>query len=601
MLIAHELAHTIQQRGADTGAPEAALEVDANRAAAGALGGGLFRSVYQAGGLRLQRCGSKTSAPPPPPPTFPPSAAPIGGASAPPVPPGSSLASTDVQINGIFPGTSSRKDSIFFDRDSIAIDVGERPKINDPATGIVVRQAGKPLKLTGYRSEEEPASRATERITAVDKALDAFGHKSSLHTPDPQPAASEGQMDYRSWRVVDVVAGGAPPPTGSCVGVPPTIACAGSNETDFQTARGTASTLLTTAISKLAAPNASTKALLDRYFGAGVPGAGAPHAALVRANLAKVKTHLGTIGSAAGHTCGTRCNNDCQQSDALTVGLGTGAPLPTGAGGVFATICPSFFTDTPALQAAVLIHETSHGTAGLKKLGGGTRPSGTDDYGYASERIFPILPTAQAVNNADSLALFAQELATGSSSGGSATVDTITGFTPGPPGTSEEAQVKLALGRAEKWTRWAQQNTASLYGVLSDVIAAGSWTAASIPGWAKPLMDILVIIFKLTPTTAVPTSTDRFALAAIEDRWTRMGNTFDMPLSVTKNAAAATSAWTPPANLAVGTDFFALPANSQAQAKLLLRKLVDADHTISASARWQYEMMADEIQKQFHP
>jgi hypothetical protein len=63
-LIAHELAHTVQQRGGGLANPSA-LEADANRAAAGALLLGKGRGPTLRSGLALSRCTNRTAPPAP--------------------------------------------------------------------------------------------------------------------------------------------------------------------------------------------------------------------------------------------------------------------------------------------------------------------------------------------------------------------------------------------------------------------------------------------------------------------------------------------------------------------------------------------------------
>lgn len=504
---------------------------------------------------------------------------------------------SDKEINGIFPNRASFPHSVFFDRGSASLDPLEEAKLTAATTGVSVRFSGRNIELHGFRSEEETASLAMDRIQAVEAKL------SSTHTgsgagaardPRPKPNDSSGQFNYREWRKVDIVLAGRPPPTGTCARVPMTEPCTGTDERDFQTLRGAAEWMAHSTAARLASPSTSTNDLLDTFFGAGMSGAGAAHATTIKDNFIKIGGAIKHTKGSTAHVCGTRCNPDCAESGAFNIGFGANALL---------TLCPFFFTSTSGLQIAIIIHESGHGSLGLKEAGGASRPKGLADFSYVAERLYPILPPDQAVINSDTYTWFAAALlkppAFTGKGGGTSTPQPKASSDMLDPSIASSTEVRLAVGRAEKWLRWSQQGVASLYATAVTAMDKGSWTHRDVPDYGKPLMDRVAPTprWDLTLSSSPPTMADRAAIAAIEDRFLAMVGRFDSTLTVKDGQpGTTTTAWSGK-TLDLGTDFFALTSGSKDQALLVIRKLVEVTGGISSAVQSAYVDFADEAQK----
>ncbi len=555
-LIAHELAHVVQQGGANFSEPMqkgdvgySSLEEDADIAAIGAVASsrrgamGALNDISRNAlprlktGLRLQAC-QRRSAP--------------------------TTTPTDFQIRGKYVAAASEPMKLYFTQGSSTLDAAESAKIAAIAT-----PPGRSLTLNGYASEEEViASPALidARITAVDTAIGAAGH-TGTRTRVPQPTASSGQIDYRSMRVVEVVPAGAVSSIPSCAGGS-VIPC-GPAPNPFTTAAATAETLLANGITALgAAPlDPTTSSLLTRFFG----GVGAAPA--VKTNLTNLKNHIHTeMLPAAGHQCANLCDPDCGSSDAYNTGTGAGAKM---------TLCPSFMSEPDVKKrAGTLIHEGAHGTAGLA----------TDDKAYAHERLITFLSTADALKNSDSYVLFVRLLdAPGSVTVGPATPDVLTGgMSP-----AEETAVHRTIAWLEKWLIWSYQEVAALYSTIHSSIAAGSWTNS----YYRATMGLVAPRFGLTAPPGLPVMSDEVAVAAIHDRYLQMRETMHSSAITVNKVSAGTESWAPGpgSTVTVTPAFFGL--SPRAQLDRLLEKIVLATPDISSGLVPKYVELADEIRK----
>jgi hypothetical protein len=290
-------------------------------------------------------------------------------------------AATDFQVRGKSPRAAADPMSIFFDLGSHTLDAAEAAK----APGIATPPA-RNLTLKGLVSEEGPAAVnlavANQRIAAVDAALVAAGHAGTrTHTPDTTSGA--GNLDFRSVRRVEVIPAGGSSAVPDCSSGAD-VSC-GPVPNAFTTGRTKAQAMVAAAITALAAPDAATTALLTQLFGGVANGPG------VKAGLAKIDTQLGNmipdipIGdtTAPGH----RCINSCEGNVlAYNEDVGPAARM---------TVGPTFLTEPDVEdRASTLIHEGSHGAAGLE----------TKDKSYRWQRLIRFLPVADALINADSYA-----------------------------------------------------------------------------------------------------------------------------------------------------------------------------------------------------
>jgi Domain of unknown function (DUF4157) len=585
-LIAHELAHVVQQGGGQQPAApmrkssegsNGQLEEDADRSAVGAVATiwaeprrGLASVAHNAiprlrSGLKLQTCKSH-----------------------------------DLEIRDVSSATDPK--SIFFDRNSSKIDSTQKPKI--PPLKNPRSQA---LTLFSFVSEDENVPVASghkladERATSVSDALrkDPGGHL-GVETPVLDTTSGQGQIDYRSMRKVIVKPAGQPSGQPSCA-AGAQIPC--SPTTKFTDAQGRADTLLTAAITALGPPvSPAAVPLLDARFGATAATRNAI-ATAVKANLVNLQTHIsgqmaadGAAGPPVvpGHRCANACDSACSAGD-------TAYNSDTDADALM-TLCdtPRGFMQVADLneRAATLIHEGLHGItlAAVPGIIPSTTP-GTTDFAYHEQRLINFLDPATALNNTDSYVLLVQKLNGQAVTIGPSVPDPATGvpLSPGPGG--ERAEVDRAVAWLEGWMIWAEQETDALYDTINESIRAGAWSN----DYYKKTMELLAPLFNLTAPPALPLAKDKFAVAAIHDRFAKMSDVlFSVDSLAIERKSSGTTSWAsgPTRHLTIGPDFFSLPAGPtklRAQIHLLLRKMLEANPDISTGFRPRYEVLTERI------
>jgi hypothetical protein len=182
------------------------------------------------------------------------------------------------------------------------------------------------------------------------------------------------------------------------------------------------------------------------------------------------------------------------------------------------TLCAAFFdtSRTLAKNADTLIHEGSHGTAGLA----------TDDVAYAEARMFPFLTDTDAMRNADSYVVLIRLIdAPGSApiGPGPASRDIVPGMTQ-----TEERAAREAIAHLENWMLLADFDTEILYGTVHRSLPpAASWATRPGDAFNRETMARIAPLFGLTDpgTTAPytqPTPRDREKIAAIHERFLLM-------------------------------------------------------------------------------
>ena len=453
-LIAHELAHVVQQGGRPEapagGAAYNSLEEDADTSAIGAVASlwgmakagiaGIAANALPSlrSGLRLQCCRSTSSA--------------------------VRTSTADFKVTGKedAPGDTM---NIYFDLNSSTLDTGEEAKIPKIISAVT---ASGGVTLNGFISEDEPAVLAAARIAAVDAALaKAKPPHTGVRAPVPQPTGGAGHIEYRQVRRVEVLptAVGAPPPpsaVASCAaGV--TASCG----TAFTTAQPVALTMLTAATTALAAAPlaANTASLLTTLFG------GVAAAPTVAGKLSALNAHITAMPSQL--QCHNICDGSCT-NPAYNCGVGIGVPAAdpchTPGSKAMMTLCPDFLSDSNVNhRAQTLIHEGSHGTAGL----------GTVDIAYGSERGIIALSPADALRNTDSYVLLVRNIHTpGSVTIGPAIPDKFIGGGTCPTG---DPALCRALAHLEKWA------VTGAAGRKPGVRRSGEGAAAGfVDGWTGP-------------------------------------------------------------------------------------------------------------------
>jgi hypothetical protein len=600
-LIAHELAHVVQQgaashqsamsKSADASASagEASashLENDADLSAVGAVASiwagakhGLADLRANAvprlrSGLRLQRCSGDH----------------------------------DLEILGV--SDSSDTDSIFFDYKSSKLDDGPQKDKIQPIQEKYPKKS--PLTLYSYVSEDEnsPPQKGTElandRYNTVNEALKSGSHAHS----GPQhraldTTASFGNIEYREMRKVVVKPSGTASGVSSCAGGGE-IPC--SDETRFTEAQTKAGQMLAVALAALTDPlPPSTVTLLRDRFGA--EGANiASVATAVRTNLTNLQSHItsqmsptGKVGPpwVPGHRCANECEPSCKHGFvAFNAAVGSHALM---------TLCDNSgagFMNQPDLdhRSQVLIHEGMHGTglAAAPPILPVAPGRGTRDFSYRDQRLIKFLDPATALRNTDSYVLFVQQL-----NGMSPTI----GRENEDPEVSDESflspaqreQVDRALAWLEGWVIWSHQEVSNTYGVVSKAMTAGQPPS----GYYADAMAKIAPIFGLTPPAAVPKLSDKVALAAISDRLQKLQdvlfNTTSIQIEKLKKGATAWGKG-PSFELKIGPDFFAFPAGPRLfrnQLDLLLRKMLEAHPDISSDFRPKYMLLLDQLREHF--
>lgn len=467
-------------------------------------------------------------------------------------------------------------DTIHFDRGSSAIPASEVPKI---AACIAAFGATGPLFLDGYASEEEGSALGWLRAVRVGFALaSATPAHTGPRTVRNQRARGAGRIDYRNLRKVQIQ-----PPTTSGGGVvlPPApsapVSLTRPCGTALRAAKRRALPMLATAVKALATPDAATKAHVRTFFGAG----GVAAVDTIRTNVADLRAHVVDHTSGAQVVCHTQVDPGCV-NPAFNTGTGAAAVM---------TLCPAFL-DNPrdvAGNAATLIHEAAHGTAGLA----------TRDIAYGHTRLIHALPTSDALANTDSYVLLIQNLvadaAGGSGPAGGVTGDSITGLS-----AADTAKARVALAHLEKWLTVAYQDVAFAYGDVHQAISTGTWAPSSAS--SRETLRLIAPRFGLTDPGAsapyaIPTAQDRERMAAIHDRFKALRSAmWSRGVAI---SAGPTSSWVSGPGSAVQLDpsFFALPTEVT-RIHRLLWLITGAHPDIGPWRRLSYGLAADSMRKQ---
>ena len=471
--------------------------------------------------------------------------------------------------------------NLYFEQNSSTLDGPEKAKIPK-----IITAAPGPLVLNGFISEDEPVALAGTRAGVVDTALGAaVPPHIGTRTTHALPAQGVGQIGYRDLRKVEVLAAptSSPPPVSavpSCA-AGSTTACG----TAFSTAQPLALTMVNDAITALGASPlaANTTSMLSTLFGDSTPAT----LSTVKGNLAKLVTHLTAMPTQM------RCHNACDATctrGAYNCGVGVGVPAAdpctTTGSKAMMTLCPEFLNE-PAVneRAQTLIHEGSHGTAGLE----------TDDFAYGVTRGIILLSHAKALKNTDSYVLLVRNLHTpGSVSIGPSPADTITGSGSCP--TADPAACK-ALANLENWAVTANGDISDTYDAVRQALPPGSWSVS----YSQQLLHKIAPLFGLTdpgagPHFTSPVNDDKVKLAGIYDRYTTMMYQVYVNQVTVNKVAAGSEKWTfgRPASVDLQLPMTGSPV---AQVRHLFELLVEATSGISAALRPSYVEAADRIRK----
>jgi hypothetical protein len=148
----------------------------------------------------------------------------------------------------------------------------------------------------------------------------------------------------------------------------------------------------------------------------------------VRDRLDQIRTDLSNRADLQVE-CHESRSGDCHAAGAAVIGQRV-------------VLCPSYFDAGDRWRASTLVHEFAHALTGGPHI---------NDRAYQSDRAYPLLSTAEALRNAESYALLAEELGTRAAVESTAPVDTQADC----PATWQPL-IRTAIARGERWNRNAQ-------------------------------------------------------------------------------------------------------------------------------------------------
>ena len=244
------------------------------------------------------------------------------------------------------------------------LDPAEKRKVKKKAQEAVDAN-DQEISLYGYASEEGGASVNTplidRRLDAVQNVLDNEGFRAPrvVHRQH-NLGCSAGKYNYRFWRVIEMQRGrGAATRTCTPSATQPS-ACAADRAADIEAVRVAAHEFIVGPNGALArldgyiqnqASEPGVAAALDRHFG---NDHSVQTATDVRARVDSVRATLEALSpsGAASFLCGTMDEPTCN----------TGSPANANRPAQRITICPTFFTnpDYSSRQEEILLHESSH-------------------------------------------------------------------------------------------------------------------------------------------------------------------------------------------------------------------------------------------------
>jgi outer membrane protein OmpA-like peptidoglycan-associated protein len=246
------------------------------------------------------------------------------------------------------------------------LDPGEEGKIRTKVQAALAANTSE-MSLYGFASEEgTPADNNAlikRRLNAVTNVLVAagFAPPRQIHAT-PNLACSAGKYDYRMWRAVEMQPGTAASTRSCARSTLQPAACPPDQMTAMTGVITQALALIngpTGALARLdrfihqPADEPGVSTALDTYFGNSHT---VQTARAVRERVVAIRDFLSTLGT-SGHTallCGSADEPTCH----------TGSPANESREHNRVTVCPNFFTDPEYvhLQKEILIHESSHGS-----------------------------------------------------------------------------------------------------------------------------------------------------------------------------------------------------------------------------------------------
>jgi hypothetical protein len=438
------------------------------------------------------------------------------------------------------------------------------------------------LRITGNASEDEPETLALERAQAVARKLEENGH-GGTRAPIAAPVSARRRIDYREVRSVTIEDADAP----TAVPTSPVAPCA-DNEPVFQTARAAAAAMVRTARDTLHTPIAATPLdpNVDTAFRTLFGPPDDTRVGEMRTNLDNLQNHIDTDmapetddAHRPGHQCGTAAHDGCIRGwDAQNSGVGTSSMV---------TLCASFFGRDPDVQARMLVHEGSHGTAWI---GASVAGRGTVDVAYQWHRIMPFLRPEQGFRNADSVSVFVAAVQPGASLPTLGPTGTAAD-TWEPSDTTHESSARRAVAFLQQRLTSAQKFVSQLHNEMLDAPDGGAFTDTR---WTIT-SETFGAAHGFSSTGSGVTEGDRFRVAGLNDRIDRCRNRLRRPVTL-RLSEDPTTTWDsgPGAALTLGQDFVHA-ADHEAQLQIIIRAMFTATEGIPADLVTNYVTYMERI------
>ncbi len=487
--------------------------------------------------------------------------------------------------------TGGRDEDLFFERGSSALDGDDELKI----ARLAKKYSGRSVTLIGFVSEEElvdiGAQLATDRVTAVDAELGSQPAP-PLRVPSPRPTVSSGVADYRNRYKVEVVETGTAPQTPACPpGALPHLPPDPYTETPIiQQAITTAVDWMDDAIPELMPGDTEGEQALTTYFGS------IHNRALIKSKLFTWRNHLDTTVRKQ-HNVGTHCSAICERATAFGDGNTGNA--------AWITFCPRFFGPLDFLpdlnqdekKAFLVMHEAGHGSID------------TTDYAYGHRRLIEFIAQrpAVALKNTDSYTLMVLCLVPKKSF----CTPPVTVDTPFGMNTDEFEEARRGVAWLESWLVRVFQDLTGLYGTINDARQQGRSVTDVYAYFGRNVFPLWIRAFDIhrPPGDPPPTFREQSTIAAITDRVKVMRDAAaKSPLTITKDASpAATMHWAsggplsgPDKQLFLTDVYFALTTDRR-RVETLLPLIILASSSISAPMRPRYEQfIKDDVRRNWN-
>lgn len=480
-----------------------------------------------------------------------------------------------------------RDEEIFFDRGSSTLESGTKLKITRLLTRETAPLRGCPVTLEGYVSEDElvefgPAL-ADDRINAVSAEFDVQAHDSPGPVckkpvfPLRTPAPLPGKSAGSSdYRAWRKVEVASARKVSTAAVCAPFHTPTGAESKVVKEAVKLAVGWMDIAIGKLTPDNKDGDAALTAYFG----GTGRRDA--LKSKLVTWRDHLKNVVPVKS-LFASDCNDKCRTAIASNEGVGSDAEM---------IVCRSFFeplTAHPTLnadqnRALIMMHEAGHGSISTIDTA----------YGHVGMLIefladYPDI----AEGNTDSYTLMV--LCLKGFPGYCAPRQTATATTG--MNSAEQTKARRGLSWLQTWLIWAQLATSNLYGDLNDSRRVG----VSLDFANAVTFQILARAFDLhrPDRDTPPTFGEQAFASAVLDRLVHMMYaSMNWPEFEKDTGSAPKDRWSHgPGRKVFLTDAYFALTTDRARVETLLALILHADARVSIALENNYESYIKDVVK----